>query len=141
MQAIETKLVDTSRYRYIIFLNSSVRGPFLPPYWPVSSAQQSVRQGYSLALLNARGAASLLPLLLALLLPLLLALLLASPFVPLLSVRLPARLPLLCGLPQREVHWSKVLTQRLTDKVKLSGSTIRWVGITLELVDMTGGVG
>jgi hypothetical protein len=27
--------VDPSAYRYIIFLNSSVRGPFLPSYWPV----------------------------------------------------------------------------------------------------------
>lgn len=34
--AIRTKQVDTSRYKYIIFLNSSVRGPFVPPYWPVS---------------------------------------------------------------------------------------------------------
>ncbi|KAI3431515.1 hypothetical protein D9Q98_004565 [Chlorella vulgaris] len=32
--AIEKGVVDTSRYTYIIFLNSSVRGPFLPSYWP-----------------------------------------------------------------------------------------------------------
>lgn len=36
LQAIERGHADTSRYRYIIFLNSSVRGPFLPSYWPVS---------------------------------------------------------------------------------------------------------
>ncbi len=30
-----TELVDSSRYKYIMFLNSSVRGPFLPAYWPV----------------------------------------------------------------------------------------------------------
>lgn len=35
-QAIERGHADTSRYRYVIFLNSSVRGPFLPSYWPVS---------------------------------------------------------------------------------------------------------
>ena len=33
--AISTKQVDIGRYKYIIFLNSSVRGPFVPPYWPV----------------------------------------------------------------------------------------------------------
>lgn len=34
-QAIERRIADTSRYKHIIFLNSSVRGPFLPAYWPV----------------------------------------------------------------------------------------------------------
>lgn len=34
--AMETGAADTSRYRYVIFMNSSVRGPFLPAYWPVS---------------------------------------------------------------------------------------------------------
>ena len=33
--AIQNRKVDTSLYRYIIFMNSSVRGPFLPPYFPV----------------------------------------------------------------------------------------------------------
>lgn len=28
--------VDSSLYKSIIFINSSVRGPFLPPYFPVS---------------------------------------------------------------------------------------------------------
>lgn len=28
--------VDTARYRYILFINSSVRGPYLPAYWPKS---------------------------------------------------------------------------------------------------------
>ncbi|KAK9835058.1 hypothetical protein WJX81_007588 [Elliptochloris bilobata] len=32
--AIAERKVDTSRYSYIIFMNSSVRGPFLPAYWP-----------------------------------------------------------------------------------------------------------
>lgn len=31
---VESGSVDVARYRYILFLNSSVRGPFLPPYWP-----------------------------------------------------------------------------------------------------------
>lgn len=30
-----TKRVDTSRYKWFVFLNSSTRGPFLPAYWPV----------------------------------------------------------------------------------------------------------
>ncbi len=34
--ALETGKVDASLYRYIIFMNSSVRGPFLPNYFPVS---------------------------------------------------------------------------------------------------------
>ena len=34
--AIKSGIQDTSAYKYIIFMNSSVRGPFLPPYWPVS---------------------------------------------------------------------------------------------------------
>lgn len=33
--AMETAKVDASKYKYIIFMNSSVRGPYLPPYWPV----------------------------------------------------------------------------------------------------------
>ncbi|KAL6766934.1 hypothetical protein ACKKBG_A37960 [Auxenochlorella protothecoides x Auxenochlorella symbiontica] len=59
---IGTKHVDTARYRYVLFLNSSVRGPFLPPYWP------------------------------------------------------------------RALHWTEVLTSRLTDQVKLVGSTISCEG-------------
>ncbi len=34
--AIDSGRVDTSGYRHIIFMNSSVRGPFLPNYFPVS---------------------------------------------------------------------------------------------------------
>lgn len=33
--ALEAEIVDTSVYAYIVLINSSVRGPFLPPYWPV----------------------------------------------------------------------------------------------------------
>ncbi len=33
--AMTERKVDTSRYIYIIFMNSSVRGPFLPAHWPV----------------------------------------------------------------------------------------------------------
>jgi hypothetical protein len=31
---LTTKQVDTSKYEYILFINSSVRGPYLPSYWP-----------------------------------------------------------------------------------------------------------
>ena len=27
--------VDASKYKFLLFLNSSTRGPFLPAYWPV----------------------------------------------------------------------------------------------------------
>ena len=33
--ALRSGQVDASRYRHIVLINSSVRGPFLPPYWPV----------------------------------------------------------------------------------------------------------
>ena len=39
--AIWSNKVDVSQYKYIIFMNSSVRGPFLPPYWPVSLTNTS----------------------------------------------------------------------------------------------------
>jgi len=34
---VNSSKVDTSLYGYIILLNSSVRGPFLPPYWPAGT--------------------------------------------------------------------------------------------------------
>ena len=37
--AIAERKLDTSRYAYIIFMNSSVRGPFLPAFWPVRGPQ------------------------------------------------------------------------------------------------------
>ena len=33
--ALHTQNIKTSNYKYFIFLTSSVRGPFLPPYLPV----------------------------------------------------------------------------------------------------------
>ncbi|KAK9816513.1 hypothetical protein WJX72_001363 [[Myrmecia] bisecta] len=56
--AIKTGKVDTAKYTFIIFMNSSTRGPILAPYWP------------------------------------------------------------------REMHWSQIYTNKLSDKVKLVGSTI-----------------
>lgn len=29
--------INIDKYKYFFFMNSSVRGPFLPPYWPVGS--------------------------------------------------------------------------------------------------------
>lgn len=43
-QAIDNHMANTARYRYVIFLNSSVRGPFLPAYWPVRRWQAVVVQ-------------------------------------------------------------------------------------------------
>ena len=34
--AIAEGKVDTAKYRAFVFMNSSVRGPFLPAYFPVS---------------------------------------------------------------------------------------------------------
>ena len=36
--ALQTQHVNTDNYKYFIFLNSSVRGPFLPRYLPVRTA-------------------------------------------------------------------------------------------------------
>ena len=33
-QVLESGLVDPGRYTYVMLLNSSVRGPFLPAHWP-----------------------------------------------------------------------------------------------------------
>lgn len=32
--ALETRGIDKEKYKYFIFMNSSARGPFLPPHWP-----------------------------------------------------------------------------------------------------------
>ncbi|KDD73356.1 hypothetical protein H632_c2260p0, partial [Helicosporidium sp. ATCC 50920] len=55
---VSTSQVDVSGYQYLVLLNSSVRGPFVPAYWP------------------------------------------------------------------KELHWTQVLTQRLSDEVKMVGATI-----------------
>lgn len=34
--ALSSTVLDVSSYTYIVFMNSSVRGPHLPVYWPVS---------------------------------------------------------------------------------------------------------
>jgi len=33
--------LDISKYKYYIFMNTSVRGPYLPTYWEVSAARLS----------------------------------------------------------------------------------------------------
>ena len=33
---IRSGRINFPHYKYIIFMNSSTRGPFLPAYWPVS---------------------------------------------------------------------------------------------------------
>lgn len=45
--AMDSGKVDTSQYKYIIFMNSSVRGPFLPPYWPVRPCCRKPSAGFS----------------------------------------------------------------------------------------------
>ena len=44
--AIQEGKVDTSQYRYLVFMNSSVRGPFLPGYFPVSLMARPVSCGH-----------------------------------------------------------------------------------------------
>lgn len=39
--------VAASRYKFLLFLNSSTRGPFLPAYWPVRGAE-TLRHGIAL---------------------------------------------------------------------------------------------
>ena len=38
---LTSKQVDTSAYKYFIFMNSSVRGPFIPPYAQVDAVRWS----------------------------------------------------------------------------------------------------
>ena len=40
---LSSTTLDVSIYNYIVFMNSSVRGPFLPAYWPVSLPNISIR--------------------------------------------------------------------------------------------------
>ena len=34
--ALDNSVPDVAIYKYIVFMNSSIRGPHLPAYWPVS---------------------------------------------------------------------------------------------------------
>jgi hypothetical protein len=40
---LEAGKADTSKYKYFIFMNSSVRGPFIPPYARVGSSRSARR--------------------------------------------------------------------------------------------------
>ena len=107
--AISTKQVELARYRYIVFLNSSVRGPFVPPYWPVrlysiacSPDITAVSWGYIVLFRRI-----------------------------LWQNRTCCRLSKVshCILTARRqmqasIHWTSIYTQRLGSKVKLVGSTI-----------------
>ena len=44
--ALGKSVADTATYNYIIFMNSSVRGPLLPAYWPVSSIEWQTMSCY-----------------------------------------------------------------------------------------------
>ena len=33
--ALSSAVQDVSKYKFIVFMNSSIRGPHLPAYWPV----------------------------------------------------------------------------------------------------------
>lgn len=35
--ALANSVLDVSNYKYLVFMNSSIRGPHLPAYWPVST--------------------------------------------------------------------------------------------------------
>lgn len=39
--ALSKPTINASSYNYIVFMNSSIRGPFLPAYWPVSFMKSS----------------------------------------------------------------------------------------------------
>ena len=36
--ALSSAVADVSSYKFIVFMNSSIRGPHLPAYWPVCSS-------------------------------------------------------------------------------------------------------
>ena len=48
--ALRSGQVEAARYRYIVMVNSSVRGPFLPAYWPVRGRRSTLDFGLTLGL-------------------------------------------------------------------------------------------
>ena len=52
--ALRSGQVDASRYRHLVLINSSVRGPFLPPYWPVRTMSVVTQCGRLLVYAAAR---------------------------------------------------------------------------------------
>lgn len=93
--AIAERKLDTSRYAYIIFMNSSVRGPFLPAFWPVRARWRHAGVPRSCSIKG-------------------------SFMLPQTTRVLE---PFMCSR-QAGVHWSDVLTTRINNDVKLVGATI-----------------
>ena len=87
-RAIKEGHAQPHLYKYFIVMNSSVRGPFLPPYWPVRVDMLCM---------------------------------------PLSSEKAEA----VCVThthTQPEVHWTRVLTSRINEDVKIVGPTISCEG-------------
>ena len=128
--ALSSGKVDPSKYKHIIFMNSSIRGPFLPPYWPVRSALAT----HSLDCFSQPGAVCVRAAC-------------SENLAKLRYVRMTCKQDArpfsrqdkvstatsekqsrpwadICISVQETVHWSQILTSRLTAEVKLVGATI-----------------
>lgn len=122
LQAIERRIADTSRYKHVIFLNSSVRGPFLPAYWPVRCCWGLIaavvwlygRCGTAVPGSGRCWVATRWPLE---------GWAASQPAAPPLHAH--CRCAALPQSPQADRHWSRVLTDRINNDVKLVGATIR----------------
>lgn len=119
--ALVERKVDTSRYTYIIFMNSSVRGPFLPAFWPVRAPNSLqplliMQAFWCLARLHHAPVSWYVSTV-------------GCPGFVLVSADLccPNNCQTALTPPpswQAGVHWSDVLTTRINSKVKLVGPTI-----------------
>lgn len=96
--ALSTLKLNLDIYSFFIFMNSSVRGPFLPAYWPVSECMPSLAPGMQARTIGcARN--------------------LGADGV---STALSAD-QCVCAIfcLQRKVHWSRILTSKLVGKVSM----------------------
>ncbi len=91
---------NLASYKYIIFMNSSVRGPHLPVYWPVSFDCLGAHGGFDMCIQKLTS----------------------------LSARLCYlgfyKTSNIWVVLQAFVHWSTIFTSRLSNDIKLVGSTI-----------------
>jgi len=131
--AVAEGKVAPTRYSHIILVNSSVRGPFLPAYWPVRHAARPMcmvlahapEHAVPLRLVPRRNA-HLLQCVTGRW-PGLLGSMAACRCCLFAARRARSRCAtpgLAARYPQAGVHWSAVLTTRLNDMVKLVGPTI-----------------
>lgn len=120
--ALQTEKVDTRIYKYFIFLNSSVRGPFLPSYHNVRSSISSLVDAPAIT-----NIVVLEPHLYSIYITTIHELECCAVLIDCGSKRYHAHMyhwHFSSVVLQADVHWTSLYTQRLNKDVKLVGSTI-----------------